>query len=405
MASLVVYPAQFQGGCIPDAGSISTWVTNYTRWGSILASVSSDNEKAVLEFTEALTDEQRGEILATLATASDRVAVPRTADGTPYSANQELTLGREPFVRSDDGSTVMNVDGNGAGSPVLVWNGTGVDDTGADWTSSGTGSEDAASKHSGTNGWNTGVTAQNDYTVLNNGSLVDVDGSYDELQFWLQVKAYPPGSRFRLRWVDGSDNPVGNTVLVSDYVSGTDFDTWYLVSIPIADFNLTSDVQKLQLLYLNTSGQHFWFDDFALVASSGGGPYRFVIEAPADQRWHLSMAVLLLSAPVSGWVSTAFCNIPSGLAKGLVFRHRRKSTGDVLSKFVVRNNLQLFGQYHPQEDATFADDVLLWGFMVKPGKATVIITDDDVLEFVVRDDLSLISEMRAFCHYGVEEVV
>jgi hypothetical protein len=116
------------------------------------------------------------------------------------------------------------------------------------------------------------------------------------------------------------------------------------------------------------------------------------------------MAVLKMAAPSSAWNLDAFGNISSGLARGLIFRHRRITTSETLWKFVTKNNVELFGQYHPQEDIIFADGNLLMGFMVKPGKANVIVTNDDVLEFVVRDDLSAVSEMRAYCHYGVEEV-
>ena len=97
-------------------------------------------------------------------------------------------------------------------------------------------------------------------------------------------------------------------------------------------------------------------------------------------------------------------DVAAGLLRGVICRHRKKSTSEVLWKFVSKNNLQLFGQFHPQDAFTFADSEMLVGFMVKPGKASVIITDDDVLEFVVRDDLSSIGEMRAYCHYGVEGI-
>jgi hypothetical protein len=116
------------------------------------------------------------------------------------------------------------------------------------------------------------------------------------------------------------------------------------------------------------------------------------------------MAVVLISAPEDGWNSSSFANISDGLLRGMIMRHKRLSTGDTLWKFTTKNNIQLFGQFHPQESFAFADNKLLVGFMVKPGKASVIITDDDVLEFVVRDDLRDITEMRAFCHYGVEDV-
>lgn len=331
---------------------------------------------------------------------------PRSGDGSPIVAGQQLTLGRIAFTRSDDNSEVMSVDGKASGSPVNLWNGTGVDDTGSDWTASGEGSETTASKKEGTNGWDTGATTTtNDETVFDNESMIDVNGTYDELEFWMQPKAYPTGSKFRIRFVDSSDNLVGNNVLVDNYVSNMDLDVWQKVSIPISDFNLDGNVQKLQFRYRNAVGQHFWFDDIEVTASSGGGPYKFTIEAPdANTLYHVSMATVLLMAPTSGWNSDAFGNIASGLDKGLLLRHRRKSTSEVLWRFNCRNNLQLFGQYHPQEAFAFADNEQLVGFMVKPGTASVIITDDDVLEYVVRDDLSSVTEIRAFCHYGTEVI-
>jgi hypothetical protein len=327
-----------------------------------------------------------------------------SADGTPQFEEHELGMGRKAFVRTDDNSEVMNIDGVGSGAPVVLWNGTGVDDTGGDWSRTGVGSEAAASKKSGTNGLDTGVTAEDDESIFDNGSMVDIAGTYSELRFWMQVKVYPVGSKLRVRFVDSSDAVVGNQVLVDDYVDNMDVGEWKEVAIPIADFGMTGNAQKLQVRYRKASGQHFWFDDFRLITSSGDGPYRFRIEAPAGERWKLSMAVLLVAAPAAGWSSTSFSNISGGLGRGIIVRQRRKSTNESLWKFVARNNMQLFGYFHPQEDVTFGDDILQWGFMVKPGKATVIITDDDVLEVVVRDDLSSISEMRAFCHYGVEEV-
>lgn len=320
---------------------------------------------------------------------------------------KSLAMGRKPFKRTDDGTELMNIDGSAAGAATVMWNGTGAGDSGGDWSintvGTSTGVESTASKRSGTNGWDTTVTTQNDVTVLDNGSSVDIDGTYSALEFWMQPKAYPPGSNLRIRWVDGSNNLVGNQVNVSSYVSNFDIDVWQQVSIPISDFNLTGNVQKLQLRYRAAGGQHFWFDDFDLInISGGGGPYRFQIAAPSGELWRLSMAVIMVSAPASGWNRSSFANISGGIGRGVIFRQRKISTSEVQWKFISKNNVELFGQFHPQEDVTFADGELLMGFMAKPGKASVIITDDNVLEIVVRDDLSAISEMRGYCHYGVE---
>jgi len=328
---------------------------------------------------------------------------PVTADGTPFVAERELILGREAFVRVDNGSELMNIDGLAAGSPVVLWNGGGAGDTGADWTPSGAGSETAGAMHSGTNGWDTGATAQNDTTVFDNGSMIDVAGLYDQIDIWVNPQSFPPGSRLHARWRDDVDANVGDQLRIDQYAPNMDIGVYQQISIPIADFNLTGDAQKLRIRYSNKAGQHYYFDDIELVASAGGGPYTFRLEAPdALTRYHLTMAVLLLSAPTTGWTRNAFANIVGGLNRGLVMRHRKKSTSEVIWKFITKNNVQLFGQYHPQEDFAFSDDELLVGFMVKPGKASVIVTDDDVLEFVVRDKLDTIPEMRAYAHFGTE---
>ena len=77
-------------------------------------------------------------------------------------------------------------------------------------------------------------------------------------------------------------------------------------------------------------------------------------------------------------------------------RQRRISDGEILWKFNSKDNVDLFGRYHPQDDIEFADGNLLVGFMVKPGKASVVVTDDVVLELVVRDDLSALANARGF---------
>jgi len=330
--------------------------------------------------------------------------MPRDAQGNAIVAITQRTLGRDPFLRVDNGSELMNIDGRAAGSPVVLWNGGGAGDTGTDWTASGTGSETAGAMHAGTNGWDTGVAAINDSTVFDNGSMIDIAGTYDQVDLWMNPQAFPVGSRLQLGWLDSSDVRIGNNVRLDQYAVNMDLGVWQKISVPMTDFGLTGNAQKLRIRYANQAGQHCYFDDIEVVASSGAGPYRFQIAAPADTIYHLSMAVLQVTAPTAGWTSSTFANIVGGLSSGLIMRHRKISTGEVLWKFITKNNSQLFGQYHPQESFAFSDNSLLVGFMVKPGAANVLVTDDDVLEFIVRDDLRGISELRAYCHYGVEDI-
>lgn len=337
--------------------------------------------------------------------SADKPLTPRGLDGTPLVGVQHLCLGREAFKRTDNNSEQMNVDGRAGGTSTVLWNGTGGGDTGGDWTASGTGSETAASNHSGTNGWDSGSTAKDATTVFNAGSLQDVDGSYSELKFWLQPKAFPVGSELLLAFLDEADGKIGNELDVSDYTPNMDLDVWQQVAIPITDFSLGEDVQKLRVTYKKVAGQQHWLDDIELVPSGGsGGPYIFQIAAPnANTIYHVTMIVLMAAEASSGWSSDAFLNLSGGLDLGLVCRQRRVSTSETLWSFNTKDNVALFGQYHPQESFLFNNDELLVGFMVKPGKGSVQVTDDEVLEFLVRDDLSSLNNLRAYCHYGVEE--
>lgn len=330
---------------------------------------------------------------------------PRSKDGTPYAAHPDWVLGQARFLRLDDGSAAINIDGLPAGAALVLWNGTGAGDTGGDWTHSGEGSEDpAADAGSGTNGLDTGTAPKDSTTLFDNGALLDVAGTYVTLRFQMNPQAFPAGSKLLVQFQKADGSKVGNELDVADYVTDYDLGVWQEVSIPIADFNLGEDVQKLQLKYAKEAGQQFYLDDFELLAAGGGGPYTFQVKAPdATKRYHVSMLVLLISGDSAGWSATTFANI-AALGSGLLIRQRNLDSGVVAWSLNSKDNSDLFGRFHPQDDITFADGVLLVGFMVKPGKASIVVTDKDVIEVVVRDDLSGLDNARAFAHFGVETV-
>jgi len=331
-----------------------------------------------------------------------------TADGTQIIAEPQRVLGQSRFLRTDDGSASMNVNGNPAGTPLIVWNGTGAGDTGGDWTAGGDGSETAGSMHSGTNGWDTGERSNGDASTFSTSDF-DIQASYESLSFWMNPQVKDAGTTLRLRWYHDSGTE-GTVVIVDNYVTDFDIDVWQKVTIPIEDFALPSSqlVDELQFQFQGTPPsrkQQYYIDDIELnPAGAGGGPYIFQVAAPdAVTKYHVSMLVLLLSGSASGWNSNTFANI-TALTNGLLLRQRNLTTQDIQWSINSKDNTDLFGRYHPQDDITFADSNLLVGFMIKPGKASIIVSDDDVLEFVVRDNLSSIGEARAFAHYGVEVV-
>lgn len=327
-----------------------------------------------------------------------------TSDGNRIVALRALLLGNTSFKRTDDGTEQMNVNGQASGAQLVVWNGTGAQDTGGDWSVSGLGSETAESAHSGTNGWDSGLVGANSATEFNNGALLDVAGTYTTLRFWLQPKAYPGNATLQLQWKNNVGTVIGATLNVENYVTNMDLDVWQHVSVPVADFNLTGDVQRLVVKYQKGNQQH-WIDDIELLAAGGGGPFVYrVAPESASQHFHMTMMVLILSAPQTGWAAQSFANVAGGLEEGVLVRQRRLSTGEVLWSLNSKDNTDLFGRFHPQDDVTFSDGTLLVGFMLKPGDAAVVVSSDEVVEVVIRDDLSSLTSMRAYMHYGVEEV-
>lgn len=327
-----------------------------------------------------------------------------TADGTRIWARHQLELGREPFKRTDNNSEVMNVDGVAAGAAVVLWNGTGAGDSGGDWTHENEGTESAAAMKNGTNGLDSGVRLIDEWTRFNNGANIDVDGTYDEIIFWMQPKAYPALSKLKVRWEQLDGTNIGSSLKVSNYTTNMDLDVWQQVSIPIADFGLTADVSKFSFKYTDAGGQHFWFDDIEVVSSAGGGPHVFRVSSPAGVLWHVERIAIVVSASDTGWGSNAFADIVGGLTKGLLLRY--KMTGpspETYWKINSKNNAELFGQLHVLNNVAFDNAERLFVFALEPQQSSVILVDDDeVLDIVVRDDLSSLVNLRAFLHYGEE---
>jgi len=338
------------------------------------------------------------------ASSNKRISSPTSADGTLQISKQRLELGRESFKRIDNASEQMNINGIAAGIPVNIWNGTGAGDSGSDWTRTGVGSESDASAHSGTNGLDSGITAQNDMIVFDFGSMTNITGQADQVEFWIQLKAVVVGGQIHIGWTDDVDTMVGNTVKISNYLSNLDLDVWKKVTIPIGDFNMGSNAQKLFFRFEQASGIQIWLDDIAIVPSAGGGPYIFRISAPTGYIYHVERIALVVSAPDTGWSSTAFANIVGGLTNGLAFRYRILG-GDIYWSFNCKNNTELFGQLATLNDINFDDSEQMIVFALEPQLSSVVLTDDnEVVEIIVRDDLSSLTDVRAFLHYGVEEI-
>lgn len=316
----------------------------------------------------------------------------------------DFKLGLDKFVRVSDGVEQMAVDGRST-SAEDVWDGTGAGDTGADWTRGGEGSESTASAHSGTNGLDTGVLSTDDVWWFDYGSNRDLEAvPYDSISFWMNPQAYPSGSVLRCAWAQtGNTTVIGNSVKVGDYISNTDLDVWQRVSIPLADFNLDSTaVGRFIFQAKQEDGQQFYFDDIDLLDSESDGPYHYRVTGETGELRHVARITLIIASGEEGWESSAFADIAGGLELGLILRKGTLSTQEVEWSTVMKNNMDLFGQMVPSDPINFSDNELMMVFNIEPKIASIVLTDDDGLEFIVRDDLSTLTNMRAYLQYGVE---
>jgi len=324
----------------------------------------------------------------------------QSADGSPIHARPQWQFGQIPLTRQDDGTELININGTTSGTAVIIWNGTGPGDTGGDWTRTGIGAENAAAAKSGTNGLNTTLTTIGDTSVWDNGSMIDVAGTYQSLQFWMRPKATPTGSQMRIFWRDSSNDQVGNSVKLTDYVDNLDIDVWQLVTIPIADFGMSSNAQKLVFRYVLVDDQRYNFDDIELYPS--GGPYRFQALAPANTVYHVKEFVLTFVADTSSWTKDHFITISGGLAKGLIIRYRNITDSEVYWAVNLQNNLALFSRLDECHKVGYASNIEQYKMCLIPSPATVRITNELAVEVVVRDDLSGLNAVRAFVQYGEE---
>jgi hypothetical protein len=323
----------------------------------------------------------------------------RSLDGTALVGKQKLGLGRKAFARIDDATENLNVDGRTAGSEDLVWDG----DTTA-WTLSGYGSATTEAVYEGTYGLDSGVVGNNTQSVFDYGDEVDVTG-YGSLSFWLQPKYFPPQAKLRALWRDGSNGLVGSIVDIGNYVTNMDLNVWQHVEIPIADFNLTANVQRLWLYYYK-GPQRQWIDNIKLKISEGGGPFTFRVSSPIGYVYHVERIILVISAGDTGWAGSAFANITGGLQNGLLVKyHKIGDTPETYWTLNSRDNVELFGQYEAFNSAVFDNSEQVISFFIKPELSSVILVDDDeVLDIIVRDDLSSLAHVRAFLHFGTEVI-
>jgi hypothetical protein len=316
---------------------------------------------------------------------------------TDAKGNRIVAIGRpnlrkKTFVNLVGGGESMKVDGSAGTLDENVWDGEG-----AFWADPTIGSKTAGAARTGAFGWDTGATAQNNEVKFTRST--PYQPSSDSIEGWINLQALPPTVVIQARW-ELANSAKGNGVDLMDYLSSQDLGVWQHWSIPLADFNLPAEnVDEFRFRTLNAGGADYYLDDITLVSGAGGKTFRV---APAGAKeWLVSSVTLVLVAPDTGWNSNAFANIAGGLANGLTLRHRDLAGSSNFWKVVCKHNMEMFGQFDPVVDTAYNDNTRQISFVMRPEPAEIVLTANDVLEFLVKDDLTALTNLRAFAHVGV----
>jgi hypothetical protein len=302
------------------------------------------------------------------------------------------SLRKRVFEHSTSGAESMKVDGSSGTIDENVWNGEG-----SYWADPTIGSKTTGSKRTGTYGWDTGVTAQNDEVKFTRST--PFQPTSDAIEGWINLQAYPAGVEIQGRW-ELAGVTKGNGVDLMDYLESQDLGVWQHFSIPLSDFNLPAEnVDEFRFRTKNVAGADYYLDDITL--NSGGGSQKFRLVVPSGAEWIVGSITLVLVAGDSGWNSNAFANIAGGLANGLTLRHRDLVEGENQWKVVCKKNIHLFGHFDPVIDTTYNDNQRQISFVLRPSPADIIVTENETLELLVKDDLTSLTDLRAFAHVGV----
>jgi hypothetical protein len=145
-----------------------------------------------------------------------------------------------------------------SGAVDIIWNGTGILDTGGDWTHSGYGTETTASKHAGTNGLDmTGMT-KSDITYFTASSNLDVS-DYDMLTFWINIRDIQSNKNIQVSLYEAGGD--WHSLYLSNYINLYDnHEVWRKVYIPLSDFGISSNIIN-ELRFVPTGNIDIWLDD------------------------------------------------------------------------------------------------------------------------------------------------
>lgn len=313
------------------------------------------------------------------------------SQGNPIAADSQYNTKVVCFTESSTDNYSMAVDA-AADVEQVIWDGEG-----SYWSDPSIGSKVAGSAHTGSYGWDSGVTSLGAEVMWDRGTKYDPPG--DHVEFWLRLTALPDTSQLQARWEDNGTVKGDGIAIIGNYNITRDLNVWQYVSIPMSDFNLGGDdVDQFRIRTTLAAGARYDVDEVKLITDANNRTFQ--VRPGTAQEWKLSRVRLTLAAPsATGWTIADFGSKLGGLANGLSLRHRNLSGSTNLWRLITRFNSDLWGQYDIVNNTTLGSDRIVVAEF-DPYPSVVIIDNDNPLEFLARDDLSGLSVVQACAVVG-----
>jgi hypothetical protein len=141
---------------------------------------------------------------------------------------------------------------------LIIWNGTGIFDSGGDWNHTGHGTEAAYAKYEGSNGLDATGFTNNKKIYFQDTNENNVD-DYDLLSMYINLKQYPANGNFYAYFEDGTQ------VNLRNYLETQNLNTWQRILVPLEDFGLSAPINLKRLTIESDATMGFYLDNVEFV--------------------------------------------------------------------------------------------------------------------------------------------
>lgn len=254
-----------------------------------------------------------------------------------YSFGGDIKTVKYPDFASDTSGTNLNIDGNLAGTPDNIHNGT----DNAYWTAStlvGNASDftyDSTDQaFDGTRSIQTTASENNDTALFARGSTIDL-ADYRTLTGRIYINDWSTsGDKDIVFQFRNGGITTGTEVRISNYINTGLTGTWQQFIMPLTDFFLGSTViDEMTFRMIDTGGgpaPGVYFDVLQLQEDTPGANEEFYISPTSDELWAVEKVSIVLADNITGAVANgtmpglAYDQIlgVSGLSNGLIFQVR-----------------------------------------------------------------------------------